>query len=426
MTGAGRPDAPWLRRPRRAEPAQRLPRLSVRDVLEEASAGLLQRPARTVLTMLGTVLGIGSFVAIVGLTATTNGQIADRFDLLAATEVSIDDAGDTTLGDEPPISFPDDAARRLERIDGVEHAGVWWSVRLAEPSISARPWDPDGAHAGVGIGVTAAEPGALRAMGATGVRGRLYDEFAESRGERVAVLGRAAAARLGVEHLSAAPAVFIDDVPYTVVGVVDDFTSAPEQLLSVILPKATALAEYGDPVSPRAQLRVRTRVGAAQVVAESTALALRADRPDLFAVHAPADPRTLREGVTGDVDALFLVLAGVSLVIGALGIVNTTLVSVLERTPEIGLRRALGARPRHIAAQSLVESATTGAVGGVVGTCLAVLVIVGVALVRDLTAVLPPSLLVAAPAAGAAVGLLAGVYPAVRAARIEPVRALQR
>jgi putative ABC transport system permease protein len=119
------------------------------------------------------------------------------------------------------------------------------------------------------------------------------------------------------------------------------------------------------------------------------------------------------------------VLGGVSLLVGAIGIANVTLVSVLERVGEIGLRRALGARRRHIALQFLAESTAMGLLGGIVGASAGVLVVVGVSASRSWTPVLDPLLPIVAPLAGAAVGLVAGAYPSLRAAKLEPVDALR-
>ena len=126
-----------------------------------------------------------------------------------------------------------------------------------------------------------------------------------------------------------------------------------------------------------------------------------------------------------DLNSLFLLLGGVSLLVGAIGIANVTLVSVLERVGEIGLRRSLGAARRHIAGQFLVESTTLGLVGGILGAALGTLVVVGVAASRTWTPVLEGWVPIGAPLLGAVVGLLSGVYPSVRAAALEPVEALR-
>ncbi len=126
-----------------------------------------------------------------------------------------------------------------------------------------------------------------------------------------------------------------------------------------------------------------------------------------------------------DLDTLFLLLGAVSLFVGAIGIANITLVSVLERVGEIGLRRSLGASRRHIAEQFLLESTTLGLVGGIIGASLGTLVVVAVAASRTWTPVLEPWVPLGAPLLGAAVGLLAGLYPSVRAAALQPVEALR-
>src|SRR5699024_6340231 len=129
--------------------------------------------------------------------------------------------------------------------------------------------------------------------------------------------------------------------------------------------------------------------------------------------------------VGADLSALFVGLAGITVIVGAFSIANLTTVSVMERIPEIGLRRALGARPIHIGLQFVGESGLLGLIGGLIGTPLGIFVVLAVCVVREWTALLPPWLL-ATPALGLAVGVVAGIYPAWRAARVEPVAALQR
>jgi len=129
--------------------------------------------------------------------------------------------------------------------------------------------------------------------------------------------------------------------------------------------------------------------------------------------------------VTADVNALFLVLGGVALLIGGLGIANITLLSVLERVSEIGLRRAVGATRPEVALQFLVESIVIGFLGGLVGTAVGVLATVTVSAVREWTPLFDLHLAVAAPLLGALIGLAAGTYPAWRASAIEPIAALR-
>ncbi|BCB82068.1 ABC transporter permease [Phytohabitans flavus] len=406
--------------------------LYLRGLAAEALAGIVRRPGRSALAALGTVLGVGASVAVLGLTSTANGQISKTFDELTATTVVVTDAGDGRAHnqDNPArVSFPADADHKIAGLNGAVAGGVFWTVPLAHPVIGASPVVGATSAANASdLPVYAASAGLLTAAGPLLRSGSLFNAFHDERGERVAVLGADAATRLGISQVVNRPAVFINGTAFTVVGIVEDTARVPELLLGVILPRGTAERLYPapDPAVSPAQMVIETQMGAAQLIARQTPVALRPDNPQFLRAEPPPDPRTMRDSVKTDGSALFLLLAAICLVIGAAGIAGTTLVATWERVGEIGLRRALGARRRHVTAQFLTEAAALGALGGVIGTALGVATVVLVAVVNQWTAVLDPMTVLPAPLVGAATGLLAGCYPALRAATVNPVEALRR
>jgi putative ABC transport system permease protein len=410
-------------------------RLAARDASAEAVAGIVQRPGRSALTMLGTVLGVGAFVTVLGLTATAAGQISRQFTVLDATTVTVEDNGPANNvaapGTNPAIGFPADADAVADHIDGVVAAGVWWPVSL--PNGTDFTSSPELSAAAVqNVNMLAVSPGAVAAMGLTMAAGSPLSTYENDTSQHVAIIDTATAQELGISpaRLAGQPALFVGGIPYTIVGVYRAAQRVVTDESAVLIPENTALAGYGNPEpgignQDEAQMVIATKLGAARVVGQQIAAAERPGDPRRLVVTTPPNPQTLQSQVSGDLTGLFLVLASISLLIGAVGIANTTLVAVLERTEEIGLRRALGARPRHIASQFLAESTTLGTLGGLIGTSLGVLTVVVLAAGRDWTAVLNPALTLPAPLIGTVVGLLAGVYPALRASRTSPLAALR-
>jgi macrolide transport system ATP-binding/permease protein len=399
------------------------PRLPPRELVREAAAGLLARPTRVALTVLGTVIGVGALVATLGLSKTAGNQIVGRFSEVAATDVVITPVPGALGGDEARTAIPWDAEVRLRRLNGVAEAGTLSDVDVRGELVRSVPINDPLGQTEVQLPVKAASPGLWRAVRARLAAGRFPDAGHSARGDRIVVLGMNAARRVGVTSLDQQPAIFIGDRLYQVAGLIGRVERQPSLIGSVTVPEGTARREFGL-IAP-ASVQVETDIGAVDVVARLAPRALHPTNPALLRVAAPPDPETLRAGVENDLNALFLLLGGVSLLVGALGIANVTLVSVLERIGEIGLRRALGAARRHIAAQFLVESAVMGLLGGILGASLGTLVVVGVSASRSWTPVLEPWLPLAAPLAGALVGLLSGAYPSMRAAAVEPVEALR-
>lgn len=410
------------RRSRGAVPPSRL---RLPDLGGEALAGLLQRPGRSALTLLGVVLGIGSFVAIVGVAQTASGQIGKQFNVLQATQAYVFDVGARQSGaSTTAMDFPPNADALAGRIHGVVASGVYWPVRFKQAAVSALPAGfLATAHA---LPVTAASPGLLAAAGVKLASGTPFNAFHEAHAQRVALISHSAAAALNITDLQSQPSIYIDGQPFTVIGVIARSQRLSPLEIGVTVPESTALQLWGAPSPGSAQMLIHTRLGAAKVVAEQAPVALRPDNPTLLKGAAAPSAAQLQRSVSTSLNGLYLTLAGIALIVGAVGIANTTLVAVLERAGEIGLRRALGARPRHIGIQFLAESTTLGLLGGLIGASLGVVSILGITIYRHWTALLDPRIVLAAPAAGAAVGLLAGLYPALRASLLEPADALRR
>lgn len=395
--------------------------LSFADLVDEASAGLFARPGRTLLTVLGTVIGLAALVATLGLSSTAANRIIGRFDELAATQIVVTSRPAPDAGISNDI--PWDAASRLMRLNGVAAAGTITGVDVGDALVTTTPVSDPARRTDFKFSIQAVSPSTFDAVRANLSGGRLFDGGFSDRADTVAVLGANAAVRLGIVDLSTQPAIRIGDEVFVVLGVIDDVGRQHDLLGSVIIPEGTAQDLYG--VRAPDVVVVETELGATDLITKQIPLALRPDNDGALKLVSPPDQQRFRDAVASDLNLLLVVLGGVSLLVGAIGIANVTLVSVMERTGEIGLRRSLGASRRHIALQFLAESSAIGFVGGILGASVGVLVVVAVAAYNSWTPVLDAAIVLATPIVGMIVGLAAGSYPASRAAHLEPVDALR-
>lgn len=399
-------------------------RFTRQDLAAEAARSLGGRPGRLLLTTVGTVLGIGSLVVTYGLAQTTNAELRRQLDPTQATHflVEPEKERDSSGASRAITAFPSDADQRATRLHGVEAAGLIAEVPTADAAITTVPVNDPSAAQNLPPIVFSSSPGLLDAIGGHIATGRTFDAGHRSRMDRVAVLGKDAAAELGVSRVDRQPTVFIGTLAYTVIGILDRTEQRNDLLSSVLIPDTTAHKDFQAPAGDELHLRVKRGLG--PLIEHQVPISLSPNSPDSFQPQVVSGSERAAQA-QADTNFAFLLLGIISLLAGALGIVNVTILSVKERTGEIGLRRALGATSRNIGSQFMVETGIIGIIGGLAGTALGIVAVVIIAVSQQWAPALDWWVALAAPALGTVIGLVAGTYPARRAARIEPATALR-
>jgi putative ABC transport system permease protein len=397
-----------------APPALTAKKLRPVDLARVASVGLRTRRLRAALSALGIAIGVAAIVAVLGLSSSSRAGLLAQIDHLGTNLLTVT-AGQTFFGGTAELPFA--APAMIGRIGPVEQVADTGSTSASVYRSPLIP--PVNTNA---LTVQAASLDLLPVVGAEVVRGAYLN--AATAKEPVAVLGAAAAERLGIERIYRGERIWLGGQWFYIAGILSSAVLAPEIDTSVLVgfPAAKTYLDFdGHPTT------IYVRSQTSQVAAVQSVLAATAnpESPNEVNVSQPSAALVARAEAQSALNSLFLGLGAVALLVGAVGVANIMVISVLERRSEIGLRRALGATRGQIRTQFLCEAVLLSLLGGVAGVVFGILATAGYARTRDWAIVVPAVAWAGGLGAALAIGAIAGLVPAVRAARLSPTDALR-
>jgi putative ABC transport system permease protein len=399
-------------------------RLRPKDGLRVASVGLRARPLRAALSALGIAIGTAAIVGVLGLSSSSQAGLIAEINRLGTNLLTVE-AGQSLTGG--PTQLPREAPARITLLDNVQlvaHTALMKDAYVYRNSMI--PVAKTG-----GLQVRASSLTLLSVLGTGLARGDWLN--AGTAREPVAVLGSVAAQQLGIDRVYPGQRIWLGGQWFDVAGILNSSPLEPDIDVSAFVgyPAAQTYLGYVSVVrgekkaGPPSTIYVRAATGREAAVQALLAQTANPEAPYEPAVSQPSDVLTARAAAAGAFSSLFLGLGVVALIVGAVGVANIMIISVLERRSEIGLRRALGATKAQIRTQFLAESILLAVIGGVVGVLAGAAATAVYAISKSWAVVIPVEAWSGGIASAILIGAFAGLMPAVRASRMPPTVALR-
>ena len=399
-------------------------RLELRDWLRVASVGLRSRPLRAALSALGIAIGTAAIVGVLGLSSSSQAGLIAEINRLGTNLLTVE-TGQSLTG--APAQLPREAPARITLLNDVQqvaHTALVKSTYVYRSSIV--PVTQTG-----GLQVRATSRNLLSVLGTGLARGDWLNEGTARL--PVAVLGSIAAQQLGIDRVYPDQRIWLGGQWFNVAGILNPSPLTPDIDVSALIGYLAARTYLGyvsiaggaQKTGPPSTIYVRAATGHEAAVQSLLAQTADPEAPYEAAVSQPSDVLTARAAAAGAFNSLFLGLGVVALIVGAVGVANIMLISVLERRSEIGLRRALGATKRQIRSQFLAESILLAVIGGVVGVLAGAAATAVYAGSKGWAVVIPAEAWTGGIASAILIGAIAGLLPAVRASRMPPTVALR-
>lgn len=388
---------------------------SLRAILADAGRTITAKPAASGALIAGVLLAVALALATVGISEAARAQVSQLFDAARNQRVAVSVPEPKQLTKDGSVKQASTTTlMRLKRIPGVERAQIYSNHGNQNISLTS---DTKGQNFDV-LGATDPSVPGLEIEGKESTK-----TSGIKLGPGQVLVGRGIANNLELGPVDASPVVWIANKAYVVVGVISD-SGLDASIMNAVVMRETDAVAVGATNAVTAE--IRTRPGAAQLVAQQAPIALDPYTGENAHVDAPEDPKTMRQSVESNVRTMLVTLTAVSLLAAVLMLTNSTATAVSRRSGEFGLRRAMGARRWQIAALVTAESAIVGLIGGVIGTFTAVVVIISTVLVRHWQPVLDLRLLPVGIIGGMVVGLVGCLLAVRRAAGVSPADALRQ